>query len=396
MATSWAGTATIPLLSGVDITQFATLRTIQLNPDKVDVKWNGDGRGPPGAVSQTLASTFTQGYKVAYSCSYRVTGYMYADPGRDAWMNTTLLTSVSSYQTFVPQPTKNYWTYGPDPITQIAVNCQGIPTAITYNFYSNDWTVGHYPSGFTWVMYITVLVAQDCTQSNLKSQLCVDICSADIDQCTQEYANYCLGNNAVNLGDPICTNYYTEYVTAKNSTPEIDRAFIQYCSPYEGFEDLFEGGGKGGITGTRRLKDIQLCACYLTAKDTPDPDATVLYDRYRADLTKKLPSLDTSGIKTQCLVSKCACAKIVPSDISAKTGGCKVPACINDVVINNNGTIKDLNITGSCGGSGNVLYVIAFLLVLLIVIVLVVLYFSTEPSRPLRGKSASYPAISQT
>lgn len=397
MATAWIGTAApIVLLNGVDIPQYNAFRTIPINPASVAVTWNGDGRGPPGASCLCLASTFTQGYKVAYKYSYTVNGRMYADPGSNVWMNTNLnaVGSTQSYYTFVPQTVKDYWQYGPDPATQIAVNGQGIPNGITYNFYTNNWTAGHYPTGFTWIMNVTIMVSQNCTQDNLHSQLCLDICQADVNQCVQEYGNYCLSNNAANLGDPICGDYYTEYIAANNSTGEIDQGYIHYCSPYRGFADLFESNTL--FSDERRAKDIPLCACYLTAKDVSDPSATVLYDRYRTDLERRVPSIASSGIKEKCLVSQCAGAHILPADIPAKSGGCPVPKCFNTVVINNDGTIKSINVDQNCGGiTAAEAFVIAFLVVF-IVLILIVVYFRYAPSRTVRAKSSpsNYPVRS--
>lgn len=392
MTTTWIGTsAPINLLDGADIKQYTTLRTIQIKPATVAVTWNGDGRGPPGASCPCLSSTFTEGYKVAYRYSYTVNGYMYADPGSNVWMNTNLSTlgGAQSYYTFVPQPVKDYWRYGPDPATQIAVNGVGVPNAVTYNFYTDNWTAGHYPSGFTWVMNVQIIVSRDCTGDNLRSQVCIDICQADVDQCLQEYSNYCLEGDPKNFGDPICVNYYEEYIASKNSTADIDSQAIKYCAGegYRGFQDLFESSDK--FPDQKREADIPVCACYLSA-GPDDPNATKLYDTYARELEKRIPSITGAGVKEKCLVPQCVGAKILPANIPAKNGGCPVPKCINSVVINNDGTINKLNISASCGGVTAAEAVVIAFLVIIVVLVLIAVYFHYAPARTVRGKSAAF------
>lgn len=381
--TSWIGVADpIVLLQNADIPFYSTPKTVFLKPGNVGVTWS-NGTGPPGVSSLNLDATFTQGYKVGYVYSYTVTGGMYTDPRCDTWMNTDLTNTVGeTAYTFVPQTTKDTWSWGPDPSTRIAVNGSGVPEAVAYNFWTNNWSSGHYPTNMTWIMYTTIMVAQDCTQDNIHSQVCIDICDVNPNSCFQEYSNYCLVGDSPQLGfDPICTDYFETFIAANNSRPEIDRAAISFCKKYGGFADLFYTNNK--FSNQERAKDLPVCACFLSASDVPDPNATVLYDRYRADLAKRIPAYASNTIKEKCLVPECASAKFLPSDIPAKNGGCPVPTCINSVVINNNGTINNLTPNLSCGselGPDFVIFVVVMLII--IVVVLLAMYFSETEARP--------------
>jgi len=376
---SWTGIANpIVLLQNADIPNYSTTKTIFINPGSVGVTWS-NGTGPPGVSSLNLNATFTQGYKVGYMYAYTVTGSMHADPNCDVWMNTEMTNTTSqTFYTFVPQPTKDVWSWGPDPGSRLQVNGSGIPEAVAYNFFTNNWSSGWYPNNMTWIMYVTILVAQDCTQENIHSQLCIDICSVNPLSCYQDYSNYCLVGSSPQLGlDPICTDYFETFIAANNSRPEIDRAAINYCKKYGGFADLLQHNDK--FPDQERARDLPICACFLSASDVPDPNATVLYDRYRDELAKRIPSYASNTIKEKCLVPECASASFLPSDIPAKNGGCPVPKCINSVVINNDGTIGNLDISESCGNEIGIEFAALVIVVLLvIVIVILALYFSNN------------------
>ena len=356
---------------------------IQLDPT-TPVVWGATGQ-PPGASSPTLGATYPSGYAFSYQYSYEVNGYMYTDPYRDTWFNTYLQTDQqNSVYTFVPQNVKDYWTYGTPGVPQIAVNGRGLPKAITYNWFSTNWTAGHYPDPFVWAINITINVSNECTQDNIHSQTCIDICNLNptSQTCYFAYSQYCLKEAASQFGDPVCVDYFTRYVAANNSNADIDNQAIAYCKKYTGFEDLLESSS--AHPDAQRVKDVPVCACYLSSQTQTDPTATVLYDAYRADLEKSIPVYADASIKTKCLVPACASASILPSNIPAKSGGCPVPKCINSVVINNDGTIDKIDVAQGCGGDGNEDYLLIAIFVALIVLILIIacLYFSTAPAKP--------------
>jgi len=383
---SWVGTVRIPILNGVDIRDWSQYHIFNVNPKDQIVTWQ-DGQGPPGKSSPNLDATFVQGQVVAYEYTYEVYGSMTTNAYRDSWMNTYLTASQNlpgddSY-TIVTQNIKDIWQYGPSPETQVSVNGHGYPIRISYNFYSSNYIGGYYPTNMRWTMNVTIRVSSTCDQSNIHSQACIDICNLNpnLPACNFAYSQYCLKGPVANFVDPVCIGYYERYITANNSTADIDNQAINYCKRYTGFEDLLESSSNH--PDAERTRDIKICACYLSAQDVPDPGATILYTRYRKSLEEQIPSIKVSSIKDKCLVPECASAAFLPADIPANHGGCPVPKCIESVTINNDGTIKHLNISQSCNtdpGDDNTL-IFVFLFIITILVIAIIVYLAYAPTK---------------
>jgi len=391
--TTWSGTARVPLLTNANIPGYANTHVIPINP-ATPVTWT-NGISPPGGSTPNLGATYPSGYAISYLCTYEVSGYMYCDPDRDSWMNVYTNTSEqTAMYTFVPQPIKNYWNYGPDPSTQLVANSQGLPKNVSYNFFTSDWTAGHYPMNFTWVMNVAISVSSECTQDNIHSQVCQNICNINpsSQQCYFAYQGYCLNPDAPeNLADPICTSYLSRYIATNNSNGNIDAQAIRYCKKYTGFADLFQSNANH--TDLERAVDTPICSCFLSAP-ADDPNATELYDVYQENLAKVIPQYGAVGIKNKCLVPQCASASFLPSNIPARTGGCPVPKCINTVVINNDGTINSI-VTQSCGADPTTDYIVLIVVMVILVILAIVgiaYYFYTTPSKPRKY----YPQLSSS
>jgi hypothetical protein len=105
------------------------------------------------------------------------------------------------------------------------------------------------------------------------------MCQADPRLCYVDYDQYCLKGDPSLIATPVCKGYLSELIDITGSTPDIDPVI--------------------SIPDEERQADITICACHLTAKDVPDPQRTVLYDRYFDNLVAKFPAFAAYGASIQ-------------------------------------------------------------------------------------------------
>jgi hypothetical protein len=388
---TWVGQASISIINSPGELEINVPYVLNKDFSSLGITWKNNQK-PPGTFSDTLGTTFIEGYKVYYTVFYELLATIYWDSGDTYFQVTTV--SYPDKKTVVPdvilRPNVKdgvftyRWAYGTEGNPSIPfyeVPNPVIPTRITYVFGKTGSI--HYPYNVTWNIHFFVNVVRNCDMDNITSPVCVATCQADPKLCSADYNEYCLKGDPNKLATDVCKGYYSEYISIYGSTADIDSQARKYCAKYDGFEDLFTPSSKRNED--ERLKDITICACHLTAKDVPDPDGTVLYNRYFDNLKAKFPAFSTYATSTQqrCLLPQCASSNFRPVGVPAS--GCTVPQCVNLISIDNNGTINgNIKTTASCqsqfGGNGDAptdssFTIIVIIIVVILIIFILVLYF---------------------
>jgi hypothetical protein len=388
---TWVGQASLSIINSPDQLEINVPYVLNKDFSSLGITWNNNQK-PPGTFSDTLGTTFVEGYKVYYTVFYELLATIYWDTGDTYFRVTTV--SYPDKKTVVPdvilRPNVKtgaftyQWAYGTDGSPSIPfyeVPNPVIPTRITYMFGKTG--VGYRPYNVTWNIHFFVNVVRNCDRNNITAPICMIMCQADPKLCSVDYDEYCLREDPNRLASDVCKGYYSEYIGIYASTPDIDAQARKYCAKYDGFADLFTPSPKRNEE--ERLKDITICACHLSAKDVPDPDATVLYDRYFNNLVAKFPAFGVYGasIQKRCLLPQCASSNFRP--VGVPPSGCTVPQCVNLISIDNNGTINgDIKTTATCqsqfAGNGDAptdssFTIIVIIIVVILLIFILVLYF---------------------
>jgi hypothetical protein len=377
----YTGTATIQVLTDITGRLYSPIYTSYTwNLNTIPIIWNAVTGTPPGSSSGTLAATFPQGYVVAYNVYYNVIGEQYNDPGAVNVLLTQLKSGSITIPAPVPQNIPQMWNYGSNltginPALKTPYNLNIPPQSINYRFDSTS-TFNYPQNDFSWGLIIIVTVTKSCTLGDIDAPLCLDICNADPQSCYVTYAEHCLTpGNEERIGMPICKNYISEYISRGTSTPQIDAATRRYCAlRYHGFADLFSPNPN--VSPQQQANDLPICACNLTAAGSTDPD--LLYNNYYKSLIMKDPALANVPFQPRCLLGQCAAATFLP--VGIPPGGCKLPACLNIVTINNDGTINGnvtVNTSAECQNSlfpGENIIVFILIIILVLVVIVIIIY----------------------
>ena len=206
---------------------------------------------------------------------------------------------------------------------------------------------------------------------DLDSGFCLRYCSTNLsgNNCLASYRDYCFaaepgatGPSIVLSGNTGCQVFFTDYYTNVGPETSIDNQIDSYCaakygSPDVGFAGLFNQTPPSAF-------EKNLCACHMPQS---------FYDAYKASVENEFPNfvsfIENLGINERCLVSFCASSPFSSNDIRRGTDfACQIPACIQVVDFNNNGSIGgnvsinqnnstcaaiQSGATGTTGGGGN-------------------------------------------
>ncbi len=394
LTNSWRGTASINILNNASLTQNVKT-TLELDLNKIFVTWvgpPGSSNCPPGASNCFLGSTFPKGLQVAYKIRYELVGWMHTDAGQQSIFNVTPRDSATgkTLQTIsVPQSVRWYWQYGPRAESFFTVP-QGSLTSGLLFWVSTTEKLWYGAYEMSWTIHYDIIVTRNCAISNIGDPACVDLCLNNLDLCSGTYSRYCLDpNHPERIGTNVCKDYYSKLIEVKGSNNVIDRQVVKYCgTKYHGFDDLDPNSSKSKVPKKQRESDLTICACNLTEDAAADPDANVLYDRYFADLVKLFPAFNIFSIEKKCLYNPCASSEFRPTVIPV--GGCKVPQCINNISVTNNGEI-DGNVTikssincsqfNTTGLGRDAIMFIIMAIIILVVIIIVFIYLSYSKPR---------------
>ena len=213
-----------------------------------------------------------------------------------------------------------------------------------------------------------------CNAQSINNPQCVNYCITNPINCKNDYINYCFSGEPKDMpigSDAVCRNF----VQNNGPTVEFDNGLKTYCAAkYKGFGDLF---------GSSNEVDKDLCACHMPEEQ---------YQSFAQEIFKIFEGFGSIGLIDQCLVPRCASGGF-KSTITTKT--CPLPACLNIVTFNNDGTFDNSNVqinqNVDCAnikpvGGGNVpipvnntwiwiiLAIIAAIIIFVIIITLLVKY----------------------
>ena len=408
LPTSYTGTATIDILVDevVGNRQVVTNTITPTQPPPL-VTWtnsSGTNTTPPGTkFANTLAAEFPAGYIVALKVQYKLKGYQ----GGLAGTTITAIIKTSGYKgelvvDNIPpsfnRGANSHWEYS-TPTTYWTSVGSAVPTTLSLEFQTNS--AGNYTARHVyWSVFYTFTVVNGCGDpNNADKPLCLSFCvqNPNTSPCPENYSMICLGSNVEAISKEPCLSYY-QAVASRQKTPiEVSAQIRRYCKRYEGFSDLFDPN-PGSPNEEQRQKDVQLCACHLSAPEN-DPNGTLLYDSFYKSLVSKFSIFGDAEFQQQekCLVPQCRSSPFPSSEIPVT--GCSVPQCIQTaIIINNDGTISGdptINQTiagcGSSGGGGGdtplfdqilgIVVIVLVVVVIAIIVLVFVVYGSTGQQR---------------
>jgi hypothetical protein len=243
----------------------------------------------------------------------------------------------------------------------------GIPRTLSVSVY-NQCAYGlpgclTYPAtNYRFTMILNITATANCTGSNLSTAFCSAYCLTNSEACLQNHIDYCFSDQMPIGSNLECQNFIKDYIVKNGPRSEFDNGLLRYCSnKYNNFGDLFSAS----------QTDQDLCACHMPAP---------LYTTYADELNKKYEGFENIFIK-QCLLPGCINS---PYKSETTTAICPLPACLNIVEFENNGTFVnscvDINQSGCTnikpkdGGSicGN--YNLTWLWILLAIIAIIVVF----------------------
>lgn len=261
---------------------------------------------------------------------------------------------------------------------------------------------------FTLSAVMTIRLTVTCvTGPELETRVCMSYCQANLQQCKAAYTDFCFTESSSNppviplTTDNACQLYFEQYYNVNGPDADIDSRISNYCQAKfpvtTCFEPLFFGSPP--ISSFEQ----ELCACHLSE---------TCYQNYIDSLANQAPAfvnyIRNSGIKDRCLISECASSQFPSIEIGKV---CLVPACINVVNFNNNGSVGNggvtitqdaecerINNTGGAGGTGanppgeqswwdkHWIWIVVgagLLLVLIIIIIIIIVAESKKKKKPI-------------
>ena len=195
---------------------------------------------------------------------------------------------------------------------------------------------------FTLQAVMTVTLTVTCsTGPELETKFCMSYCNANTSQCLPAFTNFCF--SGINESPPVipltsntaCQLFFEQLYTQNGPDAQTDRQISNYCQAKYPTSVCFEGL----LFASPPVSSFEqeLCACHLS---------TECYDNYINSLSTAAPAFanffKNSGINERCFISRCA-GSTFPSIEIGKV--CKIPACINVVNFNNNGSIGSGGVT---------------------------------------------------
>ena len=328
-------------------------------------------------ISQVLSNPAYHDTKINL-VSPRFTGNHGYDCGAGTWVN------LSMYgQNGTNQGSFDYTDNRSGSITTYFLISQSVrnPPPLdhyTVSFGRIDQICANYAFNNMQLSYTINLQVGMCNSKSIDNPQCVNYCITNPNICKNDYIDYCFSytNNdpttmPIGSNTPsgtVCRNF------VQNNGPvvEFDNGLKTYCAAKykgKGFGDLFND--------PNNQPDIDLCACHMPEEQ---------YQSFAQEIFKTYEGFGSIGLINQCLVPQCASGGF-KSTITTKT--CPLPACLNIVTFNNDGTFNNSDVTinqtsdcanikpvggGGGGGGGDWTWLWIALAIIAVIIVLIVIF----------------------
>lgn len=299
--------------------------------DFASVPINWQGQVIPQLAGKSLIQLITVPiYQLMYSANVRITGQQYFCGGSIPETTFTLTVRRGDKYTRTYQADTSRGIAGcgidGDHAGQYNVNStfniSSDPIQIHMQQYNTSGSKSYGATNYTFILTLNIMVAINCTGSNLNNDLCSQYCLANPGACVSDQISYCLsGPNPPITTNLPCQDFIANYIQNNGPIAQIDNAIGNYCQKkYKGFGDLF---------GSGNVLDMELCACHMPKEQ---------YQNFEQELVKLYPGFGNIGLVDQCLLPQCASSRFK----SLTTGVvCDLPQCLNIASFRNDGTFDN-------------------------------------------------------
>ena len=324
------GTITQPIFTGQTVGKNNDLISLSFPTQQINWHPSSESGMPPSPLNTYTLEKLL--YNPLFSLTYTLDIIITGNQGYNDW--STPSTAVQFSIGNNPNVNKLYQLTAPGSggyadynVNDTNIKIPGYPTFLSVSVYNQCYDAGCYTysaTNYNFKLVLNITATANCTGSNLSNSFCSSYCLTNADACLQDHINYCLPSTGdasqMPIGsNPDCQNFIQDYIGKNGPRKEFDNGLLRYCAKptgkYTNFGDLF----------STNQTDQDLCACHMPAP---------LYTTYVDELNKKYEGFENILIK-QCLLPGCINS---PYKSETTTAVCPLPACLNIVEFENNGT----------------------------------------------------------
>jgi hypothetical protein len=184
---------------------------------------------------------------------------------------------------------------------------------------------------FSLTFTLNVTLKATCTGSDLLTGLCAAYCNVEnaknLDQCFPPYLNYCFTGDNI-FTETQCRTFFENYVTVIGPDAQLDEKLTTYCTT-----KYPDPGGLEKLRQANNTIDNDLCGCHMQ-----QDQYTNFVNEILQDFNVPGAGTTTFGIQERCLLEQCASS---PFKTVAIGKVCNVPACLNILEFNVNGSFNN-------------------------------------------------------